>query len=659
MKRLIVFTVLLLTTVYAVLSAEEKLSLPVRNVSLFTSGVSYVRHTGQVEGNRSLEIVISKDAVNDVLKSIVVRDPRSTGAVLSFSPEGVIDTALGGLSIDFSGEPSLIELFSRMKGALVEVRTPDSVQGRIAGTEIFHEGTVVKQRLILLTAVGFVPISIQDISSFHFLDTSVAEDIEVALRLFAESRSEKTRTVSLSLQGNGSRVVEVGYILPAPVWKATWRLDYSEDTPVLQGWAIVENTSDNDWNGIELSLISGRPVSFIQNLYDPYYVDRPTIPLAIAGTLKPRTHEEGFSASRMMTYGEEVEMPMAAMESFSDMKRAPALASGSSATSMEARPLGDIFEFTSAAPVTLGRRQSAMIPLVDAPVRARKITLLQGKDMSVTVVHPLLCIEMVNTSGVKLPAGPVTVFDEGQYAGDALMDFLAENGKKLISYAEDVALTAGVVSRSEGERVSVTVTRGVMTITRRNSLKNIYSVKNSANRARTLLLEHPVRQGASLVSPATYTERTAESYRFEFEVPAAKEASLVVIEETPVLESVQLGRIALDSLVYYASTRDIPETVRKALDRLASQRRIIEQIEQEIGQNEELRATEMENQERIRQNMLAVGPDSATGKEYVQRLTISDRELEKLGAELVSQRKKLLEAKMLFDQDVASLSITE
>ena len=61
--------------------------------------------------------------------------------------------------------------------------------------------------------------------------------------------------------GEGKRKVQVGYVVEAPIWKTSYRLVLSDtEAPFLQGWALVENTTDEDWQGVRLSLISGRPI---------------------------------------------------------------------------------------------------------------------------------------------------------------------------------------------------------------------------------------------------------------------------------------------------------------------------------------------------------------------------------------------------------------
>ena len=70
----------------------------------------------------------------------------------------------------------------------------------------------------------------------------------------------------------------------------------SDGKPLLQGWAIVENTSEEDWSGVNLTLVSGRPISFTMDLYEPLYIPRPQVQLELYSSLRPQTHGENLFA---------------------------------------------------------------------------------------------------------------------------------------------------------------------------------------------------------------------------------------------------------------------------------------------------------------------------------------------------------------------------
>jgi len=58
--------------------------------------------------------------------------------------------------------------------------------------------------------------------------------------------------------GTAARDIVASYTVPAPVWKSSYRLIFgASGQPTLEGWAIVDNTTNEDWTNIRLSLVSG------------------------------------------------------------------------------------------------------------------------------------------------------------------------------------------------------------------------------------------------------------------------------------------------------------------------------------------------------------------------------------------------------------------
>src|SRR5207302_321489 len=98
--------------------------------------------------------------------------------------------------------------------------------------------------------------------------------------------------------GEGKRNVRVGYVIENPIWKTSYRLvlgKEKEDKPFLQGWAVVENATDEDWKDVRMALVSGRPISFMMDLYTPLYVPRPTVVPELFASLRPVAYNGGLT----------------------------------------------------------------------------------------------------------------------------------------------------------------------------------------------------------------------------------------------------------------------------------------------------------------------------------------------------------------------------
>lgn len=624
-------------------AAAADAEIPLTRIALFSSGVGYFQHGGTVQGEASVRLPFDREAVNDALKSLTIADSASgASAAVQYPSEETLEKTLQSLGIDLSGNPGTAEIFAAQRGAEIEVSAPNPVSGRIAGVEYrpAANGEQEEAYLSLFSAGGFRVIPLRDIGSFSFKDPRLNDDMRRALDLIAANRASRSRNllVTFAAANPGRREVSLSYVIPVPVWKVSYRLDLGNAArgALFQGWAIVDNASDSDWNGVELSLVSGRPVSFIQNLYPPYYLARPVLPLAIAGTAEARSHASGYGRDKNeeIRYDDAEEYKMLAEEpSYGTARKAvraqPApspLGQVNSAASGSAA--ADQFAFTVNKPVHLPRRQSAMIPLVNGTAGAVKSLILSGAKASGAAIHPELSAELTNTTGTKLPAGPITVYDGGTYAGDALIDFFSENDKRFISYGEDLSVTATAKTDNTRFVSAVTASGGVMTINRRIVIRRVYTVKNAAAESKRLIIEHPISSGYKLTEPAAFLEQTAQAYRFAQNLPAAGEITFTVTEETPVSQTVILGGLSPSALVEYATNQDYPVNVRTALSGAVELQRKADAARQTLAEQQSRTARLQAEQERVRQNLNAVGASSDLGREYMKRMTALDADID-------------------------------
>ncbi|MDR2258805.1 MAG: DUF4139 domain-containing protein, partial [Treponema sp.] len=523
--------------------------------------------------------------------------------------------------------------------------------------------------LSLLTSDGIRRIKLDSVSSLRFTDPRLEADLGRALDLIRSFRNSLYRDLNVSLPGSGSRPVSISYVIPAPVWKVSYRLDLSRVSPadsrpgaLLQGWAIVDNDGGADWRDVELSLVAGRPVSFIQNLYPPYHVDRPTLPLAIAGTAEAETWDSGSGGAAAFTAEEARKVPaprsrnsLAAADMAAEAP-APSVA-GSGMDTARAGALGDQFAFTFKDPVSLDRRQSAMLPLVEGTIAAVRLLILSGERALGRTVHPYLGAELRNTTGMKLPAGPLTVYDGGAYAGDALIEFFNDGERRLVSWGEDLSVTAAAVE-SGGRFVSaVSAAAGLMTISRKQTYSKTYTVKNAAGEAKQLLIEHPLTPGAELAEPANPAEKTPSAYRFLQTIPANGELVFTVREERPVIERIALVQQRPETLVSYASSQEIPPNVRAALQKALDLKGEADKAQTALANPQSRRDFLVSEQDRIRRNLEAAGNQSPQGQDYLRRLVQLDGVLDTLTAELDAAERKAREAQKAYEDYLGALEL--
>ena len=612
-------------------------------------------------------------AVNDVLKSLVINDPGGAPSI-SYSAEDTLERALQSLNIDLSHNPGVAELFAAQRGSEIEVFAPNSISGRILGVETRPTGvggpfgvTQMESFLSLNTSEGIRVIALSNIASFRFTDPALTADLQRALDLIAANRTVRNRILSVNLPGTANRSVALSYVIAAPVWKVSYRLDLGQRQPLFQGWAIIDNASDMDWNNVELSLIAGRPVSFIQQLYPLYFNARSTLPLAIAGSAMARTYDSGFG--RDQSIGAHLDMEMAVAEEMAVLgymrdapqavrQAAPAPSVSAVQTAGTANTVGDQFAFTVRNPVTINRRQSAMIPMVSGTVTAAKTLVVSGSRALSGTIHPDLTAELTNTTGMKLPAGPITVFDGGTYAGDALIEFFGENDKRLIKYGEDLSVTATAAHSTGARTVStVTITGGVMTINRRQIHERNYTVRNTSSEVKRLIIEHPITGGSTLIEPRQFLERTDSLYRFETNLQANRELNFTVREEVPLSERITLGQLRPESLLSYSTSQEIPANVRTALARAVELRNRVEAARINQNELEASRTRLIGEQDRVRQNLNAVGTGSELGTEYLRRMSVLDNDIDRLNREIEQAVVSVRNAQRELDDYIAGLRL--
>jgi hypothetical protein len=620
---------------------EVQNQVPLKKVVILTSGLAYYEHSGTVNGEASLNIPFRIEAVNDALKTIVVNDPSSANPSIVYQSEQTLLQTLRSLKIDLSDEPGIAAILSKLRGAEVEITSPTPYSGRIAGIEyrpVFSSSYSQSSEpwLMLNTKEGIKLFNLKEINSINFKDSVIEHDLNRALDLITESRNSFSKQLFVNLPASGRRNVSISYVIPSPVWKVSYRLDLSAAKPLFQGWAIVDNDSDNDWNNVELSLVAGRPVSFIQNLYPPYYVSRPTLPLSIAGTAEAQAHDSGVAFSDMAAPRARTEAaPMTAQRYI--LAEEPNIAGGTIQTASGSEAGGQ-FEFTIKNPVSLNRRMSAMLPLVESSIEARKLLIYGGAGR-----HPRLGAEITNTSGMNLPAGLITVYDGGVYAGDALIEFWSDKEKRLISFGEDLSVTASASDANTRTVSSVTVSGGVMTINRSQIFAKTYTFINSSSVSKQLTIEHTKTANTSLVSPKeteqtasgqTASSQTAAIYRFNVALPANRETSLTVSEQRPLSERITLLPLRQDAFLSYTTNQEIPPRVRTALLRAVELRNVSDAADQTVKDIEAQKNRLIADQDRIRRNLEAAGNQTQQGQEYLKRLVSLDSEIDALTVSL-------------------------
>lgn len=665
----------------------QKTTLPLKKVVLFSSGVGFFEHSGIVKDDATVEMKFNVDDINDLLKSMVVQDlDGGQVSTVTYGSKDPITKTLKSFSIDLTTNPTLAQLLGQIRGERVVLDAPNELSGIILGVEtrkkkIGDDEIVEIDVLNLLTDQGLRAVPLDSVGRIKLANEKLDAELRKALAVLASAHAADKKSVELSFLGKGTRRVRVGYIQETPVWKTTYRLVLSDDQkPLLQGWAIVENTSEEDWNNVQLRLVSGRPISFTMDLYQPLYIPRPEVQLELYASLRPQTYGQDlarkgmeFASKSAPRAGEMAKMSRARRAKRNEMVRGAAAAkpaapmqdaeAGGSGwdlrqgvrSAAEAGNVGNLFQYVIAMPVTLPRQQSAMLPIVSADVKGEKVSIYNPR---VQAKHPLHGLRFTNTTDLYLMQGPITVFDGGVYAGDAKIEDLPPGSQRLISYGLD--LDTEVAPRSKGrpeELLSVRLLKGTMIATRKYARSVEYTVRNSGKKAKTVLVEYPIDPNWTLIKPKEPTEKTRNLYRFAVEAKPGEPAKLVVEEERTIRQQVALTNLDRGAIRFYLSAKVVSAKVKAALVEVVKRKHELQQVVVERKQCQQRIAAIEKDQSRIRQNMGRLDRTSNVYKRYVKKFNDQETEIENLRSRIAELSDKEAGLRKSLDEYMMGLDL--
>jgi hypothetical protein len=620
-------------------SPRATADVPVTRVMLFSSGVGYFEHAGTVRGNSATELRFKTSQINDILKSLVL-DDRDGGhvAAITYPSQDPIDKALKSFQVDITGNPSLAQLLNQLRGARVTVQAQAaSLTGTIMSVEsrrvTTDRGTVDQPVLDLLSGATIRAIDLSSISNLSLNDPPLQEELSRALGALAQTRDQDRKPVTIDFTGSGVRRVRIGYVVETPVWKTSYRLVLNDTTRVarLQGWAIVENQTESDWNDVSLSLVSGRPISFMMDLYRPLYATRPTVTPELFASLRPQLYGAGIATRRdsaafdmRKAFGAPAANGPVAVAGFSIAQLAEVVSIASSGR----RPidvneavdavatgtsLGALFHYT-VPNVTLARQKSAMLPIIADDVGVERVSIYNS---SVLATNPLVGVRLTNTSEKHLLQGPVTVLDEGGYAGDARIDDVPPGQERLLSYGIDLEMRVDDAKRADSNAVrTAKIDKGLLIVTRKLDEARTYVADNQSAKDKTLIIEHPVMHGWKLVDTPAPVETTPSVYRFKGVVAAHKVSTFTVKQEVVTDQSIAMLPSDIGQLVQYTTSGAIPAAVRDAIAEAIRLKQAVSDAQNDMNARTARINEITAEQARIRENMKTVSQTT----DYYQRL---------------------------------------
>ena len=643
--------------------------LPVREVILYKSGVGYFARSGQIAPGENARLDFKATDMNDVLKSLTVADDSGTPIRdLRYDSAEPLEHKLAEFPFAIGEGQPMSEFLDHLRGARVELKTAsETIAGTIVSARRVAAGDKQPERelvTLLLDSGDIRSVDLGSISSLRFPDPKLQAQLKDYLSTVALSRSKDKRSVYIDSSDAKAREVSASYMIPQPLWKSSYRLLFDPKAEAtLEGWAIVDNTTGDDWTNVRLAVVSGRPVSFISHLYEPFYVQRTTADVENAHAQAPVVYEGGVTSSEA---GAPPPPPAAAAppvfrsqvaisgRNSQLAKIAPGLASTTTASTTETRELGDLFEYRFAQPVTIHKNESAMLPFLQQKIAARKLLIYSESYGQ----NPMSAAELTNNTGKTLDGGPITVFASDSYGGEALMNTVKNGDKRLISYAVDLGTRIGTAEDSGAENiVEIHAAKGYVSIRTSQRETTTYTIHNVDAKPKTLIIERPIEEDHKVLSPKP-VESTATAHRFEVKLVPAATTKLEVVEESSDSSSTLVSSLSSDGLAIYASTKAISEAGRKALQQIVNQKAKIAAADQSLKQirSEMDEITQAEN--RLRQNIQTLNQVSGQRDQvqtWSQQLVSEEVQYAKLRDQAAALEKQKAALQAELDEMIAKL----
>jgi len=747
-------------------SSESSSRLPVKRVVLYKNGVGYFEHAARVHGTQDLSIDFTTAQLNDVLKSLTAVD-LGEGRVSSVRYNSIapLDERLKSLRLPFGEQVTQAEYLSALRGARVEVHSGSATAvGRLLSVEKIHrqrgkdDFEDVTSFSIVTDAGEMRSFDLGPGTSVRIAERELTDEVSRYLTLISSSRARDVRRMSFTASGSGDRDIFVSYISEVPVWKSTYRIIFPEkpgEKPLLQGWAIVDNTIGEDWKDVQLSLVAGQPQSFVQNISQPFYARRPEIPLPESAMLTPQSHEATVEADRLEQFAklapgmsnsstslngivkdpsgaiiagarvtvrnEETGVSQVATTDaqgryrFNDVQAGNsavfvvspgfqrynlsnvylgigrnneidatlslgaanttvevtaatpmlntetaeiATIAGKQVTEAEGKSAGDFFEYKIKQKITIGKNQSALVPILQGHIEADKVTLWNPDSA------PLRALWIKNTSGQVLDSGSFNVLEADTFAGEGVLETIHPDERRLLSYAGDAAVHVKYSDESSEKPYSrIRIAKGTMRLTKEQRSLSKFTIRNADTDPRQVIVEYPLQPGWKLAPGTPTPEESTESYqRFRVPVDAGKTAELTVEAVHPEEETYELTNLDDDEVVLLTDQKRLSPGMQQAFDRILKQKEKIEGLSTEINERKHESDQISADQARIRENMKALkgsSEEKALLQRYVGQLDSQEGRLATLRKESADLTKQQNQAQAELDRMIMEVSVDE
>jgi hypothetical protein len=499
--------------------------------------------------------------------------------------------------------------------------------------------------------------------------------------------------VQVMLASGGEHSLDVSYVVGSPIWRPSYRvvLDKGEKA-LLQAWAVVQNLSGEDWKDVRLSLTTGAPISFRSDLGTPITPERPLV--SDEGEVVASVPMGEVAVAQEPAMAPAAPAPMAAMAEMaadSDMAKEESLSMAAGkpmyrARSKAAAPMvpqmtanvleqavktqasaqsigASVTRYDLNTPVTVPDGGSTMVAIVSTRVAGEKAHLFAPEPgVGLSEQHPFSVVRLTNESGAVLEKGPVSVMSNGAFLGQGLLDTLPKAAQAFVPFALDKSVVVEPSAEyGEEQGALVRIQRGQVTVQRFSQRKSRYHVRNGGEEDAKVYVRHARWGEAELVAPPAGTELTPGKALVPVSVKAHGDATLQVVERTPVQLVLSFwDQPAADAVALWLSgaAADLPQT--EPLKRALGIRSELVSVQNALNAAEQEQGTLMQNAEETRGNLKAIEKVKSADdlrSRLVGRLKQLDARLAELTKHIVDARTKQSELSVRLNDALESVTL--
>ncbi len=609
-------------------------SLPITRVVLYQNGVGYFEREGTLEGN-VLSLQVRPSQINDLLKSLTLVD-KSDGRALSVSLplEKSADRLLSELPEQVRNAGGLLDLLHVLRGARVEVSGSfGSIDGRVVGLEnIPHhvrETVVPHWRLTLADADGeLTVVAFEQIRTLTILDDALTVGLDRSLDVSLNEGDWKPVSITVRFTGDDDHPLKASYIVEMPRWKPAYRIVLGGEQPLLQGWAVVDNVSGEDWSQVKLSLVAGTPVSFIYDLHSSQFVRRTDLSPSPEETAPPPPVESGGMAEEAAEQEEGYGYSMrddvlnsarAESRAKKSAPMAPAPApppapeldldeelSSQFLAQTETEQVGSLFRYDLQAPVSVPDRSSTLVNIVNQRVTAQEVAMFRPAHPGAPLpTHPYRAVRFTNDTPFTLERGPVTIYSAGTFVGEGFLERVEPNATHFVGFSLDSKVSlASDSTHSTGQSRLVRISGGVFTVDVQNQETVTHRLNNLHSESVLAFIKSARRSDWELRQRPAGIVETPDAWWIPVQVPASGKATLTLDWEQRAQRSTTIDTdMDAERLLITLRNTSLPPEVDTVIKSVLALKQQADAARKEIQHLTELRETLSSDQQRVRNNL--------------------------------------------------------